>query len=452
MIAPGKTRQTKILLVMPDAHIHCVSIRPVKMSFREAPLTLTTLAALVPSELHADIRIVDESVQPVPFNEEFDIVGISCLTGTAFRAYEIADRFRLAGARVVLGGVHVTLRPEEAGQHADAVVLGFSETTWPQLLRDFLNGGIKSVYRSGSVDISGLPPPRRDLQKRFGYMAPNTVFATRGCRKSCNFCTIASVPFGWHTRPVSEVIDEIRRIRSRRIVFNDVSITEDRQYACELFSGLAPLRKKWGGLATISIAEDDELLGLMKRSGCIYLLIGFETLGRNALAGINKSFNNNTDYRRATAKLRRLGIIVQGCFILGLDHDEGSVFERTVSAVNDLKIDIPRFAIYTPYPETQAFRQLKRENRLLHEYWPHYDTQHVVFRPARMSPEELDSGFRWTYRRAFSLGSIVRRTLGSRHFPITFLGNLAYRIYVRRLQEDTARIHCGKMAEPVCLT
>lgn len=452
MITPLDTPRTKILLVMPNAGIHRIAFGPVRMSFREAPLTLTTLAALVPSELNAKITIIDESVQTVPFDKDFNIVGISCLTGTARRAYEIADRFRANGSTVVLGGVHVTLRPDEAAEHADAIVVGFAETSWPQLLRDSMNGDVKSVYRSESVNLANLPLPRRDLQKSFGYMAPNTVFATRGCKQACDFCTVASIPFGWHTRPIPQVVDEIRQIRSSRIVFNDVSITEDRSYACELFSAMIPLRKKWGGLAKINIAEDDELLDLTAKSGCVYLLIGFETLGRKGLAGINKSFNSRIDYRSAVQKLHDRGIIVQGCFILGLDQDGKEVFEQTVEAVNELRIDIPRFAIYTPYPETKAFARLQSEGRLLHQFWPHYDTQHVVFEPRHMSPKELDDGFRWTYRKTFTLASIAKRTIGSRHFPITFLGNLAYRMYVRRLQSDLARLHQEREPENPCHT
>lgn len=435
----SKSRRLSILLIMPDANIHRLHLGPLKVSFREAPLTLTTLAALVPPEINASITIIDESVQRIPFEGEFDLVGISCLTGTAFRAYEIADQFKKKGVTVVLGGVHVTLRPEEAKMHAHSIVIGFAEATWPVLLRDAMNGGVKTVYKSDKVHLKKLPFPRRDLQKKYGYIAPNTVFATRGCKRSCDFCTVASVPFGWHTRPIHEVIDEIRHIDSGRFVFNDVSIAEDREYAQALFSAMIPLRKKWGGLATIDITKDSELLELMRKSGCVYLLIGFETLRPEGLAAINKGFNSRTDYGDAMEKLHAMGIIVQGCFILGLDHDDQDVFPRTVQAVNDLKIDIPRFAIYTPYPGTEAFNRLKKENRILHEYWPHYDTQHVVFRPKRMTPEELDNGFRWTYDKTFKVRSIAARTLGSRHTPIAFLGNLAYKIYVRRLQKDCKR-------------
>ncbi|MFC1643602.1 B12-binding domain-containing radical SAM protein [Chlamydiota bacterium] len=434
----------KILLVMPDAGIHKLKIGPFRMSFREAPLTLTTLAALVPAELNADITITDESIDDIPFKKHFDLVGISCLTGTALRAYEIADRFRKLGSKVVLGGIHVTLRTEEAKEHADTIIIGFAEKTWPTFLIDFFNGVAKQVYKEDSIDLRNLPFPKRELQKKWGYMVPNTVFATRGCKRSCEFCTVPAVPFGWHTRPVNEVIDEIKSIPAKRIVFNDVSMVEDKDYAKELFSAMIPLKKKWGGLATSSIVYDHELLDLMTRSGCVYLLIGFETVTQHGLAGINKRFNDVDKYIDVINQLHKRNIVIQGCFILGLDHDDTSIFKKTVEMVNNLRIDIPRFAIYTPYPQTKAFRILKEQGRILHEYWPHYDTQHVVFKPVKMSPRELDDGFKWTYEQTFKVSSTLQRLRISKHFPVTFLGNLAYRMYIGRLQNDLNRIYYKK--------
>lgn len=445
----------KILLVTPDAGIHRLTVGSHRMSLREAPLTLTMLAALVPPELNASVRVVDESIQSIPWRECFDLLGISCLTGTALRGYALADHFRARGTTVVLGGIHVTLRPEEACRHADAIVVGFAEHTWPELLRDWSVGRMRPRYEGGEgggTDLRRLPVPRRDLQKRFGYIVPNTVFATRGCRHSCEFCSVAAVPYGWQTRPVEDVIDEIRGMRGGRIAFNDVSLIDDREYARELFTAMISFRKKWGGLATIEVAEDDEMLDLMRRSGCVYLLIGFETLSEEGLAGMNKGFNHAPGYHEAMQKLHAHDLIVQGCFIVGLDQDDEDVFERTRDSVRELRIDIPRFAIFTPYPGTRAFSRLKAEGRILHEYWPHYDTQHVVHHPARMSPERLDAGFRWLYEQTFTLPNIRRRLSGSKQFPITFAGNLAYRLYLRRLRRDRHRIHrTGEREEVTCL-
>ncbi|MBT3294106.1 MAG: B12-binding domain-containing radical SAM protein [Verrucomicrobia bacterium] len=433
----------KMLLVMPDATIHRLTLGSFRMSFREAPLTLTTLAALVPPELDMDITVVDESVDVIPHAKPFDLVGISCLTGTAPRAYAIADRFRREGVTVVLGGIHVSLRPEEAAAHADAIVIGFAERAWPQLLRDFRLGCLQPTYQQEAVPLANLPDPRRDLQRRFGYTMPQTVFATRGCHQRCSFCAVPAVPFGWHTRPVGDVIDEIRRLPRKRFAFNDVNLVSDREYAMELFTALTPLRRKWGGLAPVALADDAELLDAMCRSGCQYVLLGFESVRQSSLGQIQKSFNRAHDYSRAMQAFHERGMVVQGCFIFGMDDDGKGVFAETVAAIRDLRIDIPRFAIYTPYPGTQAFATLSDQNRILHEQWEHYDTQHVVFQPAQMSPAELLQGFHWAYRKTFTGRSLIQRTLSSPHPVISLLGNTAYRLYIRRLCAGGPSRHAG---------
>jgi radical SAM superfamily enzyme YgiQ (UPF0313 family) len=432
----------RILLVAPEAGIHRLRLGSLRISFREAPLTLTTLAALVPAELHADVTIADENVQTIPFASDFDLVGVTCITGASERAYAIAETFRRRGTTVVLGGVHVSLLPHEAARHADAIVVGFAERAWPRLLRDFADGRLQRRYEQPErAALVGLPPARRDLQKHFGYMVPNTVFATRGCKAACDFCTVPAVPFGWSTRPVGDVVDEIRGLRSRRFTFNDVSIAEDRDYAKELFTALVPLRKTWGALVTTRVGTDEALLDLMARAGCAYLLTGFESPGRASLRSIHKGFNDPADYRVVVGNLHRRGIAVQGCFIFGLDHDTRAVFADTIDLCNELAIDIPRFAIYTPYPGTAAFQRLDRDGRILHRRWRYYDTQHVVFRPAQMSPRELDEGFRRAYRLAFTAAAGVRRVARSPHPIVSFFGNLAYRLYAARLQADLDRLY-----------
>jgi radical SAM superfamily enzyme YgiQ (UPF0313 family) len=433
-----------VLLVLPNGRIHKLKLGPLNISFREAPLTATTLAALIPSDIPARVTIADESVQPIPFHRQYDLVGISCLTGTSTRAYTIADRFRAQGATVVLGGVHVTLMPEEAAQHADAIVIGFAEDTWGDLLHDFVHKRLKSVYRSEIMHLDHVPQARRDLQKRFGYMVPNTVFATRGCKGTCDFCTIPAAQFGWHTRPIAEVIAEIRTIKAKRVTFNDVNLTEDTEYAKELFRAMIPLKKLWGGLASTRIVQDEELLQLMHQSGCRFLLIGFESLNNSSLTSIHKGFNKVEEYQTLVNRLHNLKISILGCFIFGFDEDDKTVFAQTVDLVNQLKIDIPRYAIYTPYPGTASFNRLQREQRLLHYRWEYYDTQHVVFMPQNMSPQELDEGFKWAYKQTFTVRSSLKRTWGAgTNFLITFIGNLAYNLYINRLYAEKQRFPEG---------
>lgn len=427
---------------MPDGRIHKLKILSnYHISFREAPLTLTTLAALIPNHINADVTVIDESVEKIPFHEKFDLVAISCLTGTATRAYQIAWHFKANGAITVLGGIHVSLLPNEALQHADAIVSGYGEHAWPMLLEDFVKSKLKRHYHGHPVSLENYPLPDLTHQKKYGYMNPNVVFATRGCKSTCDFCSVPAAGMKWDTRPVGEVINQIRKIKSKRFAFNDVSLLEDREYALELFTALKPLKKQWGGLCTSRIADDDQMLSLMAESGCIFLLIGLESISKSTLKTMHKGFNKPEHYRTLTEKLHAHKIILMGCFIFGSDDDSLSIFQDTVDMVNDLRIDVPRYAIYTPFPGTEAFDKLQKENRLLHTRWEHYDTQHVVFRPKNMTPEQLDEGFRKAYQQTYSLKSILRRTTALKsRFPVSFMGNLAYRIYLRRLENETDRI------------
>jgi radical SAM superfamily enzyme YgiQ (UPF0313 family) len=435
----------KILLVMPDGKINKLKLGPIEVSFREAPLTLTFLAALVPEEIHAQITLVDESVgTQVPFDESFDLVGISVMTGTSTRGYLISDSFRRKGIPVVLGGVHVRLRPEEARGHADTIVVGFAEETWPQLLRDHAAGRRKEEYSDTVGSLRQMPAPRRDLQKRCGYLIPNTVLVTRGCRGHCDFCSVPAAEYPWDKRPISEVIDEIRGLKGRRFAISDVHLTQDTDYAKEFLTALVPLKKKWGALASTQVVKDDELLDLLRKSGCSYLLLGFESMNNRALSGIHKGFNRMENYPEVIEKLHSRNITVQGCFIFGFDEDDRHVFSSCLDTINDLKIDIPRYALFTPYPGTPAYRRLKQDGRLLHEQWEYYDTQHVVLDPLLMSPQELESGFKWVWKNTFRvLPSLRRSAAGGVRAPVTFVGNLAYKLYIHRLFTDTDRFPQG---------
>lgn len=427
----------KVLLIMPDAQMHKFYLGSHVRSAREAPLSLSTLAALAPEHADVEYTLVDESVDRVPLDWQGDLVGISALTGTARRAYALADHFQGRGLPVVLGGAHPTLLPEEARRFADAVVVGMAEQTWGQLLTDFKAGRLQPEYRQPPVTSDtcpGIPTPRWDLHRLSGYMMPYTVHATRGCVHTCDFCSVGGIWPRFQRRPVADVVRDVRAIPRRRFVLNDVSPFDDLEYAKELMTALIPLRKKWGGLATSRITDDPELFELLQKAGCNYLLIGFESVDQRALNQIHKGFNRSVSYPELMRRLHGAGIIVQGCFVFGFDTDQRDVFEKTVAEVQDLRIDIPRYSFYTPYPGSPLFRRLQQEGRILSLDWADYDTMHVVIRPKNMSPVELYEGFRTAYRETFRLPNILRRTLaGGLSFPITFVGNLTYRNFVRRL-------------------
>lgn len=268
-------------------------------------------------------------------------------------------------------------------------------------------------------------------------MVPNSIQATRGCKKTCDFCTVSAVWPKYLKRPVADVIRDIRATKGKYLAFNDVSIAEDPEYAKELFTAMIPLGRKWGGLATVNIINDPELLRLMKASGCSYLLFGFESDSQTTLKDIRKGFNKPVNYEEVIRTMHGMHISVQGCFVFGFDHDTQEVFQRTVDRVNELKIDIPRYSLYTPYPGTELFKRLQKEGRILSYNWNDYDTMHVVIQPALMTAAELYDGFKRVYRETFKLSSIVRRMRGlSANSAINFIGNLTYRIFVNRLDNE----------------
>jgi radical SAM superfamily enzyme YgiQ (UPF0313 family) len=407
-----------------------------KKSLRYAPLTLTTLAALVPPELGASIEIYDEGIEEIDFDLDANLIAMTVITGNAPRTYELAEHFRGRRIPVVLGGPHVTLLPEEAQQHADAIVTGYAEQTWPELLRDFQAGRMRPRYdQAQNLVLVGLPFPRRDMLRRFSYATIHTFEATRACIHRCDFCV---VPFAWGTRPyqkpVEEVVQDIRQFRSKRVIFLDLNLIADIKYAAKLFEALIPLRVRWFGLATAQLAYDNGLLSLAARSGCRGLLVGFESLSRKSLRSSKKGFNDPGRYRDIVKIFHSHNISLMGCFVFGLDYDTPDVFRETVNFCVEAKIDLPRFAILTPFPGTPLFDRLKAEGRILTDDWSLYDGQHVVFRPAKMSVKRLYDGTEMAWKHAYSYSSIWKRLAGSRREPlIALIANLGYRFYAQNL-------------------
>jgi radical SAM superfamily enzyme YgiQ (UPF0313 family) len=433
----------KIQLLLPAGDVHRHRTGIFKRSLRYAPLTLTTLAALVPDELEPDVTIQDEGTAALDLDFDADIVGISAITGTALRAYAVADELRARGHTVVLGGVHPTLLPEEAAAHADCVVTGHAEETWPALLRDFANRRLQPRYAAGPPGrVLHVPRPRRDLLDPRRYATTQSIEATRGCPHSCDFCAVpAAWPGQYGHRPVEDVIAELASFEKRHALFVDLSPVEDTQYAAALYRAMIPLRMRWVGLATTRIAADRKLLDLAARSGCIGLLIGFESISQATLNGTSKHFHTAGTYSDAITALHDRGIAVQGCFVFGFEEDDESVFERTVEFADRACIDLPRYAAMTPFPGTAAYRRLAAEGRLLHRDWSLYDVEHVVFQPRRMSPERLQEGLNQAWRESYRWGSIGRRIAGSRcSIPLSISLNLGYRYFARKLPGRTREV------------
>lgn len=403
-----------------------------------APLTLTTLAALVPEELNAEVEIFDETVEYLPLAPRADIIGLTVITGTSQRAYRWADYYRSLGITVVLGGPHVTLMPQEAKEHADAVVVGYAEQSWPQLLRDYQAKAMRLYYHPGpGFTLTGRPRPRRDLLKADRYITANSVETSRGCVHTCRFCvTPAMTGQNLATRPVKEVIAEIETLPGREVVFVDVNLIANPRHAKELFRELIPLKKKWFGLVTVNIGRNRELFDLMAKSGCKGVLIGFETFSSPSLKSIDKGFNRVEEYEQLVRRLHDAGIIINGTFCLGTDADDKDVFARTHDAIQRLKIDLPRFSVMTPFPGTPLYRALEAEGRIIDRNWANYDVEHCVIRPKRMTPRELERGLEWTWKQTYSAAAIAQRIAGlNSRLALNIPVNLGYRRYARRLAD-----------------
>ncbi|MEO8379314.1 MAG: radical SAM protein [Acidobacteriota bacterium] len=427
----------RILLISPRGPLYRHGTGIWKKSLRYQPLTLTTLASLIPPELDAEVVLMDEGIRDLDLDAPADLVGISAITGTAPRSYELAAHYRARGIPVVIGGVHATLMPDEVMQHADATVVGYAEETWPQLLRDFAAGRLQRRYdQSPHLKLDNLPRPRRELLPAKDYITPHTIEATRGCIHKCEFCV---VPSAWGRplqKPVADVIDDIRQMRPRKLIFLDLNLISDTAYAKELFRALIPLRLRWGGLATTMIAWDDELLDLAAESGCAGLLLGFESLSDGALAESRKQFSSRMEYRTVIEKLHARRIAIQGCFVFGFDDDDHDVFARTAQFAIDAHIDLPRFAILTPFPGTPLYARLAKEGRILTTDWSCYDGQHVVYRPARMTAEELLRGTERAWKTTYSYRGIFKRLAGSRvQLPLAIPTNIGYRFYAHHLNQ-----------------
>ncbi len=330
----------------------------------------------------------------------------------------------------------MTLIPDDAQPHADAIVVGYAEDTWPQLLRDVTNGALQPRYVQGAgLDLAGRPFARRDLLPSRRFLTNNVFEATRGCVHACEFCV---VPTAWGRRPlqkpVHEVVADIRQHGARKLIFIDLNLIADRAYAVQLFTALIPLQLRWYGLATVLLADDEELLALAARSGCTGLLMGLESLSMVNLKGNRKGFNSPDRYARVVERLHAHGIALQGCFVFGLDDDRPDVFLQTAEFAVEAKIDLPRFAVVTPFPNTPLFRRLEAEGRILTRNWELYDAQHVVFQPRYMSVRELSEGVEAAWQHAYSVRSIWRRLRHSpAPWPVRIGTNLGYRFYANNL-------------------
>ena len=381
------------------------------------PLCFAILKSLTPDDV--DVELFDERLEPIPFDIDTELVAMTVETYTARRAYQIADRFRQRGIPVVMGGYHPTLLPDEALEHADAIVKGDAEGVWETVVNDARRRRLQRVYASAEFPPLDGPLPDRSIFEGKRYAPMGLVQFGRGCRFNCTFCSIrAFYGNNLRQRPVEDVVEDIRHSGKRHIFLVDDNLFVNRDKASALFEALVPLGISWSCQVSIDIARDAELVQLMRKSGCISALIGFESLNPDSLRQLNKHWNTKwQSYDDAIDVFRRAGIMLYGTFIFGCDSDKADAFDDVVAFALRNKFVLANFNPLTPTPGAPLYDQLKDEGRLLHDRWwldPDFGYGDATFEPLGMTADELTTGC-FAARQTFNTaGSIFGRLLDLR--------------------------------------
>ena len=376
------------------------------------PLCFAILKSLTPDDV--DVELFDERLESLSFDIDTDLVAMTVETYTARRAYQVADRFRQRGIPVVMGGYHPTFLPEEALEHADAVVKGDAEGIWETVVEDARRHALQPIYENAEFPRLDGPLPDRSIFEGKKYAPVGLVQFGRGCRFNCTFCSIrAFYGNNLRQRPVEDVVEDIRRSGKRHVFLVDDNLFVDRNKARALFEALVPLGISWSCQVSIDIARDAALVKLMRKSGCISALIGFESLNPDSLRQLNKHWNTKwQSYDDAIAVFRRAGIMLYGTFIFGCDTDTADAFGDVVAFALRNKFVLANFNPLTPTPGAPLYDQLMAEGRLLHDRWwldPEFGYGDATFEPLGMSADELTAGC-FAARREFNTpGSILGR-------------------------------------------
>jgi len=397
-------------------------------------VNLPLIAALTPPG-HT-ITLVDEVYAADDPDQEVDLVGITVMTDLVPRAYRLADTYRQKGVQVVLGGIHPTILPDEALGHADAVVVGEAEGVWPRVVADAASGQMQGLYRAGKkTELAGLPRPRRDLFPRGKHRgsAPSYVGieASRGCPHDCEFCCSGqTMGRQYRVRPVPEVIAEIEALDAPDFFFVDDAIGLNREVGKKLFTEMIPLKRLWMGQGTVSLAEDMELLKLMRRSGCRGLLLGFESVQKGTQHEMKKIKNLKIDFYEAMRRFHGEGFGILGAFVFGFDYENKDVFEQTFEFIMKSGMDCVQLRVLTPLPGTRLYQRLLSEGRLFEPDWwlRGYPPDTLLFHPQSMTADELLSGYARLNRQTYSFGSMAKRFFGMSPWKRTLRGCLMYAV------------------------
>ena len=432
----------KILFITPyDNNYRYKSAFTKSLSYM--PLTMPYLAALTPEEYGAEFKAIDEGVQKINYEKLgfYDIVAITSVTSSVNRGYELASYFKQKGSYIVMGGHHVTLLPDEAAEHADTVMTGPADRIWREFISDYANGSPKKRYDGEHCDIGAANIiPMRELMQKSKYIGVPTVIANFGCTNKCEFCVINSFWGGKHSaRQVEDVIGEIKSLKSKRILFLDPSPTSNRAYAKDFYKALIPLKIQWAGLCTTDVCEDEELFDLMIKSGCIGILMGFETFSEDSLKESHKK-NKVEEYKTAVDKFHQNGVSILGTFMLGFDGDTKESIMKMPDYIEEIGVDIPRFAILTPYPNTPTYRRFEAEGRIISKDWNDYDSIHATFAPKNFTARELEDMLVAVSNECYTLKRIWRRAVKNKYGGFIKLGvNIGFKIYNKKVEKTLKR-------------
>jgi radical SAM superfamily enzyme YgiQ (UPF0313 family) len=381
------------------------------------PITGIHLAAITPA--NHEIRVFHQQVDIINLDTDSDLIALSFFSGFALEAYRLAKEFKKRNKTVIAVGPHVTFCEDEALQYFDSIVIGEVESIWQKILDDFEKGKLESKYQGVSSDLHDIPTPRYDLLTD-RFFIKKVIQATRGCPYSCSFCSVPIINPSFRKRPVNDVIRDIKFDlfkhwwQKKIIWFWDDNLTIDRNYIKQLLTQMKKLKKWWLTQASIDIVKDDELLGLMRDSGCIGIFLGLETFGEDSLTDANKRQNRISEYKLAIKKLHKKGICVMAGLISGFDHDTYESIIKIADDIMKIGVDVPFLSIMTPFLGTNIYAKLKNENRILHDRnWNYYNGYNVTFQPQNLSPEELLTAHRKLWSKSFCLKNSVIRILRS---------------------------------------
>lgn len=414
-------------------------------------LALLTLGALTPSN-HL-VWIEDENSDEPAFDDAPDLVGITVNVDTSTRAYEIARQYKNKGVPVILGGIHPSANPEEALQHADAVCIGEAEELWGRILADAEEGRLQGVYRNDTpIDLKKVPMPRWTLLDTSRYLYTNIVYTSRGCPFACEFCynSCEYMDSPYRNRPIGYVLDEIRTMNTRHIMFIDDNFIGNPDWTRRFVASIAPLGLTWNAAVSANIVNHLDLLDEMKASGCKSLFIGFETINKESVASVKKYQNNVALYEKLIHEIHSRGIMINASIVFGFDHDSKHVFKDTLDWLVKNKVETVTTHILTPYPGTRLYQRLKKERRIVDSNWAHYNTSRVVFQPLQMTADELYGGYIWLYKEFYAVKNIIKRLPGDKkQWAPYLLFNLVYRKFGKatsKLARVTSMNSIGKIA------